>query len=334
MYGRSSRSIGRKQMVVIVAALLIFAGFAMARSQKGAEAHEVVTPYPLTCGMVGLNPTFTTNHMPEAGTTPGGNLALTVDLATPATGMAMPTKLVQFSLPKPALIERITGVTFAPGGNFYGGASIGADGTVALTFMGDTQSNAIDLPVFTIAAVTKTSAMVGEKVSWIGPSSIKLDNGTTDTCTPASGAAIQYAPTVVISPDAGCGPTTTEEPGHGEHDHGAPVTTMPDEHGDHGDHGTPTTCPPTTAPPTTSTPTTAPTTRPPITTPTTAPTTRPPTTTPTTAPTTRPPSTIPSTRPPTTRPPVTVPPTTAPPAGGGLLELLKRLICLLFHIGC
>jgi hypothetical protein len=303
----SSRRVGRRQLVVITTAVLLFVGFAMIRSQQGASAHEVITPYPLTCSMVGLSPTFTTNHTPTAGTTPGGTVVLDVNMATPATGMAMPVKMVEFSLPKPALIQTITGVSFKAGGNFLGSASIDAAGTINLMFMGNTQSNTMTLPVFDITAVTKTSAVVGDKVSWMGPSTVKLDGGSTDTCTAPSGS-IQYAPTAVVAPDAGCGgPTTTADPAHG----------------DHGDHGTPTTCPPTTAPPTTAPPTTKP--------PTTAPpTTKPPTTAP---PTTKPPTTAPpTTAPTTTGPPVTTPPTTTPM--NPFLAFLKLLLCFLFRIGC
>jgi len=76
---------------------------------------------------------------------------------------------------------------------------------------------------------------------------------------------------------------------------------------------------PTTVAPTTVAPTTV------------APTTRPPTTV---APTTRPPTTVA----PTTRPPTTHGPTTMKPPhegdGGGLIALIRRLLCILFHLGC
>jgi hypothetical protein len=300
-----ARARTRKRVAVVGAVALALTGVALTRT-KGAEAHEVVTPYPLTCSMVGLNPTFTSTHVPEAGTTAGAPLTLQVKLATPATGMAMPTTSLSFTLPKPALISRITGVTFKTGGNFTGSASVNATtGAATLTFRGNAQSNAITLPDFDIAGVTSTAAMPGDRVSWIGPSQITLLNGTAavDTCTPASGAAIQYAPTVVLDGGAGC-TTTTADPGHG----------------DHGDHGAPacTTTTVTTRPTTATTSTTRPTTQ---TTPTTRPTTQ---TTPSTRPTTQ---TTPTTR--TTTRPTT--PTTMNP-GGGLGGLLKWILCLLFRI--
>src|SRR6185503_15068660 len=119
-----ARSKLRGRLAVLGAAALLLTGFALSRSHS-AQAHEVITPYPLTCGMVGLNPTFTTNHDPMDGTTPGGTMVLHTHLATPAlaSGMAMTTKMIEFTLPKPALIEKINGVTFKPGGNFSGMAS-------------------------------------------------------------------------------------------------------------------------------------------------------------------------------------------------------------------
>jgi hypothetical protein len=299
-----ARSKMRGRVAVLGAVALVLTGFVLTRS-TGVEAHEVITPYPLTCGMTGLSPTFTTNHTPEAGTTPGGALTLSVHLATPATGMAMPTKVVKFSLPKPAQTERITGVTFKPGGNFAGTAAIDAMGTIALTFTGNAQSNAITLPDFDIASVTKTTVLAGEKVSWIGPSQVLLDNGATDTCTPAGGVAIQFAPTVILDPNAACGPTTTADPEHGEHGHGGEMPTC-----------TTTTTRATTATTRPTTATTRPTTA--TTRPTTA-TTRP--TTATTRPTTMP--TMPTTRPTT--------PTTMNP-GGGLLAIIWQLICKLFRL--
>jgi hypothetical protein len=112
-------------------------------------------------------------------------------------------------------------VSFKSGGNFAGAATVNAAGTMSFTFTGNAQSNAIQLPPFDIAAVTKTTAMAGERVSWLGPSQVLLDDGATDTCSPAGGAAIQFAPTVVLDagPGPGCGPTTTEDPGHGSHGH-------------------------------------------------------------------------------------------------------------------
>jgi hypothetical protein len=219
-----ARSKMRGRVAVLGAVALVLTAVALTRS-VGADAHEVVTPYPLTCTMVGLNPTFTSNHDPEAGTTPGGALTLHVSLATPATGMAMATRTVKFSLPKPTLIDRITGVSFKSGGNFAGAATVNAAGTMSFTFTGNAQSNAIQLPAFDIAAVTKTTAMAGERVSWLGPSQVLLDDGATDTCSPAGGAAIQFAPTVVLDPGAACGPTTTMDDGHGDHDHGGPMPT-------------------------------------------------------------------------------------------------------------
>jgi hypothetical protein len=213
----------RGRVAVLGAAALVLTAVALTRS-VGADAHEVVTPYPLTCTMVGLNPTFTTNHEPEAGTTPGGALTLHVHVATPATGMAMNTRTVKFTLPKPALTDRITGVTFKTGGNFAGSATVSAAGLMSFTFTGNAMSNAITLPDFDIASVTKTTAMAGERVSWLGPSQVLLDDGTTDTCTPASGAAIQFAPTVVL--DAGCMPSTTMG-GHDHDDHGGDDHSMP-----------------------------------------------------------------------------------------------------------
>jgi hypothetical protein len=200
---------------------------------RGVEAHEVTTPSPLTCSMVGLSPVFTTTHDPEAGTTPGGAMTLHVHMATPATGMAMPTTSLSFTLPKPAQTQKINGVTFKSGGNFTGSATVNqATGAMSLTFRGNAQSNAITLPDFDISAVTAASAPPGQAVSWIGPSQVSLMNGTSavDTCTPAGGTAVQFAPTKILDPNAGCGPTTTMGD-HGDHDHG----------------GTPTTCAPTTS---------------------------------------------------------------------------------------
>jgi hypothetical protein len=219
-----ARSKMRGRVAVLGAVALVLTAVALTRS-VGADAHEVVTPYPLTCSMVGLSPTFTTNHAPEAGTTPGGALTLHVHVATPATGMAMNTRTVKFTLPKPALTDRITGVTFKTGGNFAGSATVSAAGLMSFTFTGNAMSNAITLPDFDIASVTKTTAMAGEKVSWLGPSQVLLDDGATDTCTPASGAAIQFAPTVVLDP--GCMPSTTMG-GHDDHDdHGGDDHSMP-----------------------------------------------------------------------------------------------------------
>jgi hypothetical protein len=234
-------------------------------------------------------------------------MTLHVKLATPASGHAMPTTSLSFTLPKPALISSITGVTFKAGGNFTGSATVdAATGAATLTFRGSANSNAITLPDFDIAGVTSTAARAGDRVSWIGPSQFTLLNGTAavDTCTPASGAAIQYAPTVVLDGGTGGCTTTTEDPSHGDHGHGTPGCTT-----------TTTPAPTTTTTRTPTTPTTAPTTT----------TTRTPTT-PTTRPTTT--TTRPTT--PTTRPPTTTP-TTQPP-GGGIGALLKWILCLLFRI--
>jgi hypothetical protein len=302
-----ARSKMRTRVAVLGAAALILTALVMSRSVS-VQAHEVTTPYPLTCSMVGLNPTFTTNHDPMDGTTPGGTVVLHVHLATPATGMAMTTKVIDFSLPKPALIERIVGVTFKPGGNFSGMASVDASGTAAIMFMGNAMSNAIVLPDFDITAVTKTSATVGDKVSWIGPSKVLLDNGATDTCTPAGGTAIQYAPTAVIAAGCPTGPATTADAEHGDHDHGGATPA----------------CTTTTSRPVVTTRPPVVTTRPPVV------TTRPPVVT------TRPP--VVTTRPPvvTTRPPVVTtrptPPTTS--MRPGLLGLFMRLLCQVFHIFC
>jgi hypothetical protein len=288
-----ARAKTRRRVAVVGAAALALTGVAMLRT-RGVEAHEVTTAYPLTCSMVGLSPTFTTNHDPEAGATPGLPLTLHVHLATPATGMAMPTTSLSFTLPKPALVQKVNGVTFKAGGNFTGSATVNqATGVASLTFRGSAASNAITLPDFDISAVTSASATPGDKIQWIGPSQVTLMNGTAavDTCTPAGGSAIAYAPTVVLDPNAACGATTTMA-GH-------------DEHGDHDHGGTPTTCAPTTAPPTTR----------PV----------------TTMPTTRPVTTMPTTRPPTTRPPTTRPPTTMKP-GGGIWAIWWQILCKLLRI--
>ena len=305
-----ARAKARRRVIVLVTAAVALSGLALSRS-RAVEAHEVTTAYPVSCPMTGLSPSFTTTHTPAEGTTPGGTVTLHVKLATPAVNpsMPMPVGMVEFKLPKPALIDRIVGPpTFKTNGNFSG-MSMGVDaaGTMSFMFMprsgSSVGSSSIQLADFDITGVTKASAMAGERVLWMGPSEILLDSGNTERCTP-TGGVIMFAPTVVLDPGTAC-TTTTEDPGHGDHGHGGHDMPMP---------GCPTTTTPTT--PTTVTTPTTPTT---VTTPTTP-------TTPTTV-------TTPTT--PTTRPTVTtigMPTTTAPPSG--LIALIRRILCILFFFLC
>ena len=65
------RGIGRRQLAVLMAALLAFAGFAMWRTSQSASAAAATVQQNLTCGLAGdLAVTYTvesTPAVPEAG---------------------------------------------------------------------------------------------------------------------------------------------------------------------------------------------------------------------------------------------------------------------------
>jgi hypothetical protein len=307
----SSRALRRPQVAVMAAALVAFGGFAVARTQMGAEAHETSVTLPMDCGQGGITPiAFTVDHTPAAAV-PGQPFQLDVDAkmpAPPAGTESIPIGSLDVTVALPDQVT-YTDIT-ATGGNLTLASKTPEAGGVTVHLTANAGATIGNLAVPHLSVKTTVKAGVSAPIVFQGPSRFNIiislgGTNITQACTPVAGN-----PPLVTIP-LGTPPTTTV---------------------------------PTTAPPTT-VPTTVPTTAPPTTVPTTTPTTAKPTTTVTTTPTTAP-TTVPTTTPTTAKPTTTVgqptttrphPSTTKAPGHGGgnaFVRLLLHLLCVLFHLGC
>jgi hypothetical protein len=335
MSSLSSRAFGRRQVAVLVVASLALVGFVTFRARQ-ASAHETYVDQAMTCTIGGnITAHYTINHEPET-LTPGVEFTIdtksTVDLDPSAPDV--PIKAMKIIIPNPADVVS-AGDIMVMGGNLKKASqtSEGANTILNMTANAGVTSKTIQVPELMIP-VTVGPAAAGKVINFYGPNTLELTIliGTVEAPVTCTGAATN-PPILAIKAQSPATTTTTAAPTTTTK---APTTT--------------TTMAPTTttkAPTTTTTmaPTTT-TTKAPTTTTTKAPTTtttKAPTTTTTKAPTTtttKAPTTTTTAGPTTTKAPTTtttrMTPTTMKPGGGlgALFALLKRIICILFKIGC
>jgi hypothetical protein len=334
-----SRVFGRRQLAVVVAAVLAFAGFAVLRSQTAATADTKTTPISVTCPIVGaVSVSVTATDTPDPAVE-GGSVTLEVQSGSPSIPITVTINSITLVIPAPEQVASLDSVSFS-GGNMTGAYTVAPDNSsVSVVFTGPVQSNAVSLPSMSIKTTLK-SGIAGQTISWAGPASIASDvtglgaltctaaatnpaiqttavEGAATTTTEAPTTTTTEAPTTTTEPvtTTTVGVTTTTEP--------VTTTTV----------GVTTTTEPvttttvgvttTTEPVTTTTVGATTTTGPVITTTTVKPAT---TTTvkPATTTTAKPATT-------TTKPRTT---TTMKPSGDSFWEFLMRILCRLFHIGC
>jgi len=307
MSSLSSRAFGRRQIAVLVVASLALVGFVSFRARQ-ASAHETYVDQAMTCTIGGnITAHYTINHDPETlnvGQVFTIDTKSTVDLDP--TAPDVPVKAMKIIIPNPAEVVS-AGDIMVMGGNLKkaGQSTEGANTILNMTADAGVTSKTIQVPELMIP-VTVGPAAAGKVINFYGPNTLELTIliGTVEAPVTCTGAATN-PPILAIK---GVGTTTTTK---------APTTTT------------------TMAPTTTKAPTTT-TTKAPTTT-----TTKAPTTTTTKAPTTTTTAGPTTTKSTTTMPQHTTttrmgPPTTMHPGGGlgALFALLKRLICILFKIGC
>jgi hypothetical protein len=295
------RAFGRKQMAVVATAALAFGGFVAIRTQSAAHAHESYVTMNMDCGALGggvMSVAYTVNHTPEAGATAGQPFAIQVSSVASAPNAPQANlKTIALTIPKPAEVTGVGNITVS-GGTFTKASQTATAAGLVLTLnanAGTTTKN-LQVPDLNIPVDIPASS-AGKVVAFQGPSKLDLGVAIGGVSIPVTcNADAANAPLLSIKPSA---TTPTEDPDHGDHDHGGPTTTTTTPRSS--------SKPPTTAKPTTTMmdhdhggPTT---------------TTRKPTTT-------------------TRGLPTTLPPTTRPTGLAGLFALLRQIICTLFRIGC
>jgi hypothetical protein len=346
----SLRVLGRRKIAVLVAAFLLFGGVIAYRTTARVEAHETTAVLTMQCGTVGAMPTtYTFSHDPLAAV-PGQMLIANVSAAMPPPQASMNAiKIDGVTMVLPIPNEVTQGDIMVMGGNLTKQSQAVSGSSVTLTLApsgNNVTLGNLQMPSLMIHTTVKANVTT-DAILFQGPSSLRLQvtvpiiGAFTETCTPAANN-----PPVGRVPMQGA-TTTTDE--HGDHGHGHETTTT----------AAPTTT--TTAPTTTTTAPTTTTTR--ATTTTTAPTTTTtrattttsmattttghghetttttaaPTTTTTRAttttmgPTTTRATTTSTMRTTTTRRPM---PTTTMPTDNPFLRLIRRIICVIFRIGC
>jgi hypothetical protein len=304
----SIRAFGRGKIAVLLAALLAFIGFAVVRTQLGAEAHETTVVLTSTCDIGGAqSTTYTVTHDPLSAV-PGQPLTLNVasSLAPQSDPniAGLPLKSITLTVPTPAQVTG--GDIMVMGGNLSKGSQTNnPDGSATIVLNANAGVTVGTLQIPTLMFMLTVKAGITGPIVFQGPSKLAIGVDFLGTPVNVTCTADAANPPLVSIPVAAPATTTTA----------APTTTT------------------TVAPTTTTTRPATTTTAAPTTT-----TTRPATTT-TAAPTTTTtrPATTTTAGPTTTKAPTTTrphPSTTRPGNTNPILQLLLRLLCTLFHIGC
>jgi hypothetical protein len=228
---RLARARGRRQIAVVLGAVVAFGAFAAYRTQSGAQAHETTVDLGMTCAVAGaLTVSYTVDHEPETGAVAGETFTLNVASSVvlnpslpeiAVTGMAV-------TIPVPAGVTD-GGAVEVSGGSFTktGQSNAGANLVLDLAANPGTTTKNLAMPTLSIP-VGVPAAAAGQTLTFAGPSSLAItaDLGGTpinETCTAAAGNP-PLVTTVVASgsaPGTGGGPTTSAPPTS------APKTTAP-----------------------------------------------------------------------------------------------------------
>jgi hypothetical protein len=188
---------------VFAALALVQVGSALAETRPG----QLV----LGCTTAGYGSSYTVpvtaDDTPDPATA-GAALALQVQATVPdLAGLAATVSGVHLSLPIPAQVDHVTGVTFT-GGNLTGSQRV-VGSTVELDFAGPADSGTVQLPAFTVQVVLRADS-TSQTVVWAPPTDVSLDLLVGDTivvtdCAPVAGSA----PLNVTAVDGPIPPTTT-----------------------------------------------------------------------------------------------------------------------------
>jgi hypothetical protein len=212
MSSSSIRAIGRRQIAVIVVALLAFAGFAVYRTQSEAGAHEVTTVLGLQCGLAGaLSSTYVSTHDPLDGAHPGQPFTLNVTpqlAAIPANFAGFGLTSVSITIPIPDQIVP-GGDIMVMGGNLTKASQTvsGTSAVVNLTAAPGTTLGTMQFPGLMFMLQVKPGAT--GPILFQGPSTIALTVNVlgapiTETCNAAAGN-----PPLVSVPVVAAATTTT-----------------------------------------------------------------------------------------------------------------------------
>jgi len=327
----SIRAIGRRQIAVVVAALLAFGGFAVYRTQTAAGAHETTVVLGLQCTVAGaMSATYTVSHDPTDGAHAGAPLTLNVATqlgAVPDTLKGIGLSTMNITIPIPDQIVA-GGDIMVMGGNLTKTSQTvsGTSAQLALTAAPGVTLGTLQMPSLMFMLQVKPGAT--GPIVFQGPSAIQLNVNFLGTPITENCTAVATNPPLVSVPVVAATTTTTATT--------MPTTTASTTTTTRATTSTTRATTATTQATTSTTRATTSTTR--ATTSTTRATTATthehdnPTTTRATTSTTR--ATTATTRGTTSSTRATTQTTMRPPGGNPLAELIRKLICLLFRIGC
>jgi hypothetical protein len=217
------RGLQRRQLAVIMAAMLVFAGFAMWRTQLSANAAApVAVAQQMTCGVAGP---LTVNYLvsgapdsPKAGQDFTLTTESTIALSNPdLAGVGVRGMVI--NIPVPAEVTTNNNTIMVMPGSFTKAGETTANGVTTLTLTANPSADPpVNLGNLKVSLMTTTKIKAGTEgktIQFVGPSSIAtataFDNpdGTplTDTCTANAGN-----PPLLTTTVAAAATTTTVAP--------------------------------------------------------------------------------------------------------------------------
>jgi hypothetical protein len=217
------RGLQRRQLAVVMAAMLVFAGFAMWRTQLSANAAPPVpVAQQMTCGLANA---ITVNYMVSgAPETPkaGQDFTLTTDstiaLSNPDLAGVTVRGMV-INIPVPAEVTTNDNTIMVMPGSFIKAGETTAGGVTTLRLTADPSANPpVNLGNLKVSLMTTTKikpGTEGKTIQFVGPSSIDTATGfdnadgtpLTDTCTANAGN-----PPLLTTTVAAAATTTTVAP--------------------------------------------------------------------------------------------------------------------------
>ena len=239
----SVRSLGKRQLVVLMAAVLAFAGLIAVKSDHSAFAASKTVSLDLSCSTnLGITVTatagITTFATPDPGVA-GAPVDLTIQPSAPKLSLTVNINSIVITTPIPAQVSPASITTSFVNGatpaNFTGSSAVSGTNLV-LTFTGAGVSSDSAVLPNVIVHSTINAGTAGQTLSLGAPTLITSDttlggNAVSATCAPTASSPTELNSFVIAAPVVTTVPTT------------APPTTKP-----------PTTLPPTTKPPTTTAP--------------------------------------------------------------------------------
>jgi hypothetical protein len=217
MLVRSSRAPRRKQIAVVVVAVLAFVGFAAYRTQSAAEAHEEHLTMAMTCAVVGpMNVDYTVSHTPVAGAVAGQTFTLDVKSAVVIPGAYdFPVISMQLTIPIPAGVTG-GGDVMVMSGSFTKASQTTDGGSLVVNLdakAGTTTKNLVAPGLMIPVGIPADAA--GETIVFAGPSKLVTTVDFAGTPVPAECTPNDGNPALVttkVAP-AGSTPATTAAPG-------------------------------------------------------------------------------------------------------------------------